>query len=183
MSRINLLPWREALRRRQKRDTAVGLAGIAMAALLLVVLAHLLVGARVEAQRARNGYLQEQITLVEARIQQLGLIEQQTQQLMQRMGLIGRLQQERSRPVHLLNELHRVVVPGVQLSRLQMEGGHLSLAGYCESNNQLAELLRRVEASPWLEHPRVQRIRADDDGQRRRHRFELTLALRREAAE
>ncbi|WP_417350105.1 PilN domain-containing protein [Ferrimonas sp.] len=182
MSRINLLPWRDALRQRQKRDYLTALVLAAGAAVTLVFLVHLLVTAQVEAQLVRNHYLQQQIAIVEARIQQMSEIEQQKRELNQRMGLIVQLQQERNLPVHLLNELHRVVVPGVMLTRLRLEGGQLHLSGYCESNNQLAELLRRMEASPWLIRPRVQRVQAADQQAVRRHSFELTLAMKREVA-
>lgn len=182
MSRINLLPWRETLRQRQKRDYLMVLAVVVGAVATLVFVVHLLVTTQVEAQLARNHYLQAEITRVEARIQQMGKIERQKEELKQRMGLIVQLQQERNLPVHLLNELHRVVVPGVMLTRLRLEGGQLHLSGYCESNNQLAELLRRMEASPWLIRPRVQRVQAADQQAVRRHSFELTLTMRREVS-
>ena len=182
MSRINLLPWRDTLRQRQKRHYLTALAGVAGGVASLVFVIHLLVTVQVEAQLARNHYLQQEIARVEARIQQMSEIEQRKRELNQRMGLIVQLQQERNLPVHLLNELHRVVVPGVMLTRLRLEGGQLQLSGYCESNNQLAELLRRMEASPWLIRPRVQRVQAADRQAVRRHSFELTLAMKREVS-
>ena len=68
MARINLLPWREAERKRRQREFAsAALAALAVAGLLALGV-HLQMEAFIAGQQARNQYLQAQIAAVGPRV-------------------------------------------------------------------------------------------------------------------
>ena len=66
MARINLLPWREAERKRKQRDFGIMLgAGLAIA-LLVALYVHIHVEGLIDYQNKRNSYLEGEIAFIEA---------------------------------------------------------------------------------------------------------------------
>ena len=59
MATINLLPWREERRQLVKQQFLVVLGGVAVLAILLVVLAMSIVNSAISHQEGRNAYLQD----------------------------------------------------------------------------------------------------------------------------
>ena len=68
MARLNLLPWREARRKDEDRELLVMAAGAWVVTGLLVAYGSLHAHGVVRAQKERNQYLQQQITLVNSQM-------------------------------------------------------------------------------------------------------------------
>ncbi len=178
MAHINLLPWRETERARRKKEYLYLLGAVAVSTLALIMLVNLWVGHRQELQQERNRYLQTEIAKLEQQIVEISKIKEQKKNLTRRIEVIDELQQRRHLPVQVMNELARVMVPGVFLTKLQVMDGKVLVEGYCESNNHLANLMREVEQARWLASPRVQQIVAANgptDQPGRIHAFKLEL--------
>jgi len=62
MPHINLLPWREELRRERQRLFINVAVGAAILMIGIVALTHIQIDGMINAQNARNSFLQEQIT-------------------------------------------------------------------------------------------------------------------------
>jgi len=75
MAKINLLPWREELRRQKKQDffTAIGLSVLATIAIIGCV--HLYIEGLKEYQQQRNKLLQDEIALLDKQITEIQEIE------------------------------------------------------------------------------------------------------------
>ena len=61
MAHINLLPWRDELRKQKQQQFAVVSAGTAIVAALLVLLVHMQIEGLIEQQNARNSFLDKEI--------------------------------------------------------------------------------------------------------------------------
>ncbi|TKB49130.1 PilN domain-containing protein [Ferrimonas aestuarii] len=177
MAAINLLPWREKRRRQAGRRFQFTLMATLLCAVVVLVLGIEGLSLAREQQRQRNLYLQQQIAQVDARNQQAQSLAAQFEALQQAQALIQHLHQDSLSGVRLFNALHQVIDDGVQLQRLQLEGVNIELDGFCHSNNQLSDLLRAMEASPWLTEPMLESIEAGTLSGRRGHFFRLTVSL------
>lgn len=62
------------------------------------------------------------------------------------------LQNQRNRPVQLLEELVRQVPDGIYLTSLKQEGDRYTVSGVAQSNERVSDLLRNLGAVPWLDH-------------------------------
>ena len=71
MARINLLPWREQLREQRKQQFIATLIGVLLAGAALVFLADQVFGRMIEQQQARNAYIRQEITALDARIKEI----------------------------------------------------------------------------------------------------------------
>ena len=105
MARINLLPWREAERRRRQRDFAhrwrdrLGLAAV------LALAVHFQVEGMIEAQQARNQFLKTEIAAPNIKIKEIQALEETKAKLLARMNIIQQLQESRPEVVQLFDEL------------------------------------------------------------------------------
>ena len=71
MTRITLLPWREARRAKRQRELLMMLAGAALGALGIVFLGHTEIANRNEYQQERNDYLRGEIARLKKAAEEL----------------------------------------------------------------------------------------------------------------
>ena len=162
MARINLLPWREAERRRRRREFAIA-GGVALGvALLSAVGVHFWFEARIEAQQARNRYIDDQISQLNRQIKEIQTLEETKAKLLARMNIIQQLQQSRPEVVRLFDELVTAIPEGVYLTKLEQTGRNVVLEGRAQSNARVSAFMRSVEGSAWLGNPRLLLIEHKD---------------------
>ena len=77
MPRINLLPWREELRQKRKKDFLTALVGAVLIGGLLGYATKLGVQAQIRAQTSRNTILQQEIAELDKQIEQILGLENQ----------------------------------------------------------------------------------------------------------
>lgn len=162
MSNINLLPWRDALRVRQKQQFWLILAVSALFALTLMVGINLWVNQLIGEQQARNQFLQMETVKLDLVLGEIKLIKQQHQQILERMRLINGLQQRRNLPVRLFNQMPVLVPPGVYLNSMNVERDQINVVGKTEAYPRVASMIRRIEDRDWLSEPRISTIFASD---------------------
>ena len=162
MTTINLLPWREMLRkerRRQFASIAVG-AVVLMGAIVLYV--HLHIGGLIDDQNGRNAFLEAQIKKVDKQIAEIKDLESEREKLLARMNIIQQLQSNRPQIVHLFAELVNTLPDGVYLTSVKQDGGSLVIDGEAQSNARVSAFMRNLDASQWLTKPRLDVIKAVD---------------------
>jgi type IV pilus assembly protein PilN len=159
MARINLLPWREELRKERQREFITALAGAAVLAGLVVLLVHMRVSGMIGYQNSRNQYLQQQTTRLDGRIHKIKDLESTKTKLLARMAIIQRLQHSRPEVVHLFQEMVTTLPHGVYLKGIVQKGDGLKIQGVAQSNARVSEYMRRLDATRWLINPRLDVIR------------------------
>jgi type IV pilus assembly protein PilN len=162
MARINLLPWREARRKRHQRDFAVA-GGVALAfTALLALLVHLQIEAWIAAQQSRNQFLTEQIRKLDREIKEIQALEETKAGLLARMNIIQQLQQSRPEVVRLFDELVAAIPEGVYLTKVEQTGRNVVVEGRAQSNARVSAFMRNVEGSAWIGSPRLLLIENKD---------------------
>ena len=105
MAKINLLPWREELRAQKKRDfiNAIGVSVLATAVIFGGV--HMYIEGLKAYQEQRNKIIQDEIALLDKKIEQIKTIDDQKSKLLTKIELIQKLQESRPEIVHLFDEI------------------------------------------------------------------------------
>ncbi|SQH74842.1 Type IV pilus biogenesis protein PilN [Shewanella benthica] len=178
MANINLLPWREEAREKQKKDYIGILALVFLVSSLMVYLALGFVDMMADKQKSRNAYLQSEISLLETQIAEIKQIKTRKKDIERRTEIILNLQQSRNSPTHVLDELVRIVPPGIYLSSIEKKGSLLWIEGRSESNNNVANMMRKVKTSMWLHNPNMQSIVAQNIELRQLQRFSLKVTIK-----
>jgi type IV pilus assembly protein PilN len=178
MARINLLPWREAERKRRQRDFAA-IMGAALAAAALVAFGvHLQMEAMIAGQQARNQYLQSQIAALDVQIKKIQDLEATKANLIARMNVIQSLQKSRPEVVHLFDELVVTVPEGIYLTKVEQTGKSVIVEGQAQSNARVSSFMRNIEASEWVGDPTLQLIENKDQTGTGLSRFRLRFEQR-----
>jgi type IV pilus assembly protein PilN len=155
MARINLLPWREELRNQRNQEFGI-VAGITAAvAILIIVGISAFYGQLIDNQESRNKFMQGEITKLDNKIKEIKNLRAKKERLLQRIATIQQLQTNRTEIVHLFDETVKTVPDGVYLRSLKQSGANLTMTGVAESNTRVSEFVRNIEASEWMQNPRI----------------------------
>lgn len=177
--RINLLDWRAAEQEAKRRRFITGLVLAALVTILVVgILPVLYYNHRIDAQQARNHYLETQITKAERQLTEIKTLKKTRADLVHRMKIIADLQRSRSAIVHYFDQLVATVPDGLYLTGLDQKGDTTTLNGIATSNARVSEYMTNLDASPWFDNPRLIVIRRDDNGSTRRAVFTLQVDSR-----
>ncbi|MBT1445317.1 PilN domain-containing protein [Shewanella sp. JM162201] len=182
MANINLLPWREEAREKQKRDYIGTLALVFLLSSLLVFVCLQVIEMMTDEQKARNAYLTAEIQLLDSQIAEIKKITERKKDIERRTAIILDLQQARNLPTHVLDELVRVVPSGIYLSSVEKKGTVVWIEGRSESNNNVANMMRKMKTSPWLDDPVMQSIVSENEDIRTLQRFSLKVTVVDKAA-
>jgi type IV pilus assembly protein PilN len=147
MANINLLPWRERRREERKKTFFVMLgvsAGIAGAILGIGIL---YIKSEIANQTARNNYLTTTIAELDTKITEIRNLQQQKQELTERMAVIQDLQGRRPVIVRLFDELVRTLPEGVYYNSIVRNDDTITLNGIADSANRVSTLMRYLEDS------------------------------------
>lgn len=153
MAHINLLPWREELRKQRKRDFFIFAGSAAFAMVVVVVFLHFFFTSLIDYQDERNAFMQAEIKKVEAQIKEIQELEKKKAQLIARMQVIDQLQKNRPEIVHMFDELVRLVPEGMYLTSIVQKDRTITIEGIAQSNARVSALMRALDASEWFTNP------------------------------
>lgn len=160
MAHINLLPWREERRQELRKEFLVVLAGTAVFALLMVLVANRVYSGWIDNQNNRNAYLQRNIEELNQQVAEIKELEAKRRQLIDRMKVIQDLQGARPLVVHIFDEMVRTLPDGVFYQTLGRSEKTIEISGIAESNNRVSSLMRQLDKSDWFENPNLTSVQA-----------------------
>ncbi|HEY0825108.1 MAG TPA: PilN domain-containing protein, partial [Ramlibacter sp.] len=156
---INLLPHREAARKRRRDLFYASLGASAFAGVLIAGGVYLWYAAQISSQQTRNRILADENKRLDAQIKDIATLQEEINALRARQQAVEDLQADRNMPVHLLNELVRQLPDGVYVTNMKQNANTVALAGVAQSNERVSELLRNLGTnSPWFTRPELLEI-------------------------
>jgi type IV pilus assembly protein PilN len=158
MPSINLLPWRQALRQRRKKDFLIGIGAAAGLAALITLLANLTVSSMIDAQNRRNDLLKAEIAELDKAIEQILALEEQKARMISRMEVIDRLQASRPEVVKLFDQMVSTLPEGVYLTSVKQSGRKLEFNGVAQSSTRVSAFMRNIDGSESLSAPELKVI-------------------------
>ena len=158
MARINLLPWRDELRRKREKNFYIA-AGIAVALMIGVIYGiDVKLQQDIDYQEGRNKFLMDQTRLLDKKLKSIRDLDEKKQNMIARMEIITQLQASRPEVVHLFAELVRTIPEGVYYKEIIQEGKSISVSGVAQSNAFVSKLIRNLNASDWLDGADLEEI-------------------------
>jgi type IV pilus assembly protein PilN len=185
---VNLLPHREAARKRRRETFFATLGMAALIGGLICGAVYSWYLAQIEAQRSKNNFLKVEITRLEAQIKDIATLQAEIAALRARQNAVEDLQGNRNLPVYLLSELVKQLPDGVYINSMRQDNQTVFITGVAQSNERVSELLRNLaNNSPWLTRPELVEITASvvsltPRDQRRVSNFSMRVGLKRPAA-
>lgn len=182
---INLLPHREAARKRRKEAFFATLGAAALLGGLICGAVYVWYQAQISSQQSKNTFLQSEIKKLDLQIKDVATLQSEIAALRARQQAVEDLQSDRNMPVHLLNELVKQLPDGVYVNLMKQEGANLTMQGVAQSNERVSELLRNIaNNSTWLAKPELVEIVASSVSlsardQRRVSNFSIKAQVRK----
>lgn len=153
MARINLLPWREELRKQKQQDFLGGIGVGILFSIFVLLLVYLHIEGMKEYQGRRNKVVTDEIAVLDKKIEEIKDIEDKKNKLLTKIDVIQQLQESRPEIVHLFDELAKITPEGVYLTKFVQVGTNLTMDGKAESNARVSAFMRAIENSRWLNTP------------------------------
>jgi len=160
MAKINLLPWREELRKQRQTDFLMFLGAGLLTSVFVMVLVHLAIGGMIDTQNNRNRFIQNEMSVLDTKIAEIKDLGKTKDKLLARMEVVQRLQSSRPEIVHMFDQLAKTVPEGVFLTKVNQSGNNLVISGSAQSNTRVSAYMRGVEQSPWLKGASLDIIRS-----------------------
>lgn len=172
MTCINLLPWRETLRRKQQKIFWGGLAASSLMTLLVLILIDNQLDQLTQHLQNQQSVLQHEIVLLDQNIEEIKQLEQKKTQLLSKIQLIQNIQASRPEQVHLFAEIAQLIPDGVYLTKFSQTADKLIFEGKAESNASVSAFMQAIESSRLLFSPTLNVIKGQGD-------FSMTAKLGR----
>ena len=178
MPQINLLPWRDELRKRREKEfiiTAV-MAALMMGGVVLGV--HLHYESRIAYQTQRNSFIETEIAGLDKKLKEIENLKKERDSLIARTKVIQDLQAGRPEIVHVFDELVTTLPEGVYYTKVTQKGRRLSLQGVAQSNARVSSLMRSLETSTYFDNPDLKIIttKQEKDAPGRLSTFNLNIS-------
>jgi len=178
MSKINLLPWRETLRKERQRDFGVLALLLVVLSVAVVVAWHLSVSGEIDYQTKRNNYIKLEITQVTKKIKEIEKLETTRASLIGRMNVIQDLQISRPQIVHLFDDVVETLPDGTYLLGLKQSGSKVEFSGRALSNARVSAYMRNIDSSEWLGSAKLKLIESNEKTDSKFSGFKLTATQR-----
>ena len=160
MPHINLLPWREELRKRRNQEFGI-LAFVAVALMAGVVAGvQWYFQQHIDFQNERNAFLEQQIAALNKKIKEIEDLDRERERLLARMRIIQQLQSSRPEIVHVVDTIVQTLPEGVFYTAISQKGTAFNMIGVAQSNARVSSLMRALEASEWFENPNLVEIKS-----------------------
>lgn len=154
MIRINLLPYREAARKRMRDSFYMSLGACALVGGLIAGTIFLWYQAEILNQQNTNNALSTEIARLDRQIKEINGLETEIAALKARQKAVEDLQSDRNLPVHLLSELVKELPDGVFITKMVQLDQSVTFNGTAQSNERVSEFLRNLSKnSPWFSKP------------------------------
>ena len=158
---INLLPHREARRKKRREAFYAGVGASLVAGGAVLALGFTVLSAMISHQQDRNDFLTREIAKLDAQIKDIAHLRHDIDALRARQKAVEDLQSDRNLPVYLFDDLTTDTPTGVQISGVRQEGGTVLIQGTALSQERVADLLRNLASGKgWLEKPELIEIRS-----------------------
>lgn len=160
---INLLPHREAARKRRRETFQITMFASFLLGLLIAGAIYWWFQMLITEQQAKNDFLQTEINILGVQIKEIATIEEEIASLRARQKAVEDLQSDRNLPVHLLTELVNQLPDGVFVTSLKQADQTVTMQGMAQSNERVSEMLRNLSSNtPWLSKPELVEIIASN---------------------
>jgi len=175
MIRINLLPYRDARRRGQiLKYVLIAVASLVITALLLLG-SYTLTTMQLADANTELHNIQEQNRILKAKIGELSKFKEVQAEVQKKLELVDKLQRGRFRSLQSMHGLAVSIPKNVWLTRVQDNGGSISISGLGESNRAVSGFMRALEEQAVFSGVSLQVIKRESIGGVALRSFSLTM--------
>ena len=178
---INLLPWREIRRREKDRQLFSASIGAWVLMAVVVFYAQWFMNDLIDYHKSRNSFLQGEIVKLDKKIEEIESLKRRRAALLARMEIIQQLQRDRTKIVHVFDDLVRKLPKGIYLTQFTKKKTAMGLEGMAQSNARVSALMNSLDSSDWFTNANLDVINVTPQGGSRVSKFSLKVREEKKA--
>lgn len=177
MIRINLLPVREERRKAGARNLAFVLVAALGGSVFLSAALHGKVRHDISSTREMSAATQKEIDRFEPQLKQVEEFKKTKHEIEQKLNVIQGLNEARSGPVHMLDELATHTPDRIWVTKISVHSARMSMEGMSLDNELVALFLTALEESPYFKDVELVETQAKEKDGFRLNAFEVSAML------
>jgi type IV pilus assembly protein PilN len=182
MIRINLLPVRAA----QKKARLQGQLVVLVLSLVLVSLIcgglYTTVAMKISAEKKEIAEIDKEINRLKKTLGEVAQFKKLQKEFQGKLDVLAKLKEKKTGPVHLLDELSRVLPDKLWLSSVKESGGRVSIQGVGLNEETVARFMRDLEASPYYQQVELRVTEQTKQGSLKLQKFQISCRVETPAA-
>lgn len=176
---INLRPWREE-KRQQSQALFIQLSLLAFfVGLFISALIWYSNNQSIAAVKQENQLIISQTALLDQQIQEVLNLQSKREQLLQRIQVIQKLQQDRPVTIEIMDQLTASLENGIYLTNIRRQSDQLTLTGLAQPPQVVSAWMRHLSQQPRFNEPVLRSLNTDTSNSAAR--FDLLLPLQEPA--
>jgi type IV pilus assembly protein PilN len=183
MIRINLLPVREERRKAGARNLALVLVAALGGSVLLSAALHGKVRHDISSTRRLAVETQKEIDRFAPQLKQVEEFKKTKAEIEQKLNVIQGLNEARSGPVRMLDELATHTPDRIWISKIEVHASRMLMEGMSLDNELVALFLTALEESPYFKDVELVETQAKEKDGFRLNAFEVSAVLTSPEAE
>ncbi|KJY79011.1 PilN domain-containing protein [Vibrio nigripulchritudo] len=150
MHSVNLLPWRDEMRARYRRQFFSYLAAAILAAVGVQWGVGVYFSKQMSVQEERNAELTRHISYLDQQLRGLSEVRDQHESILTRLRSVEALQIKRNKTTDFMSHLPDTIPPGVYVDKIEMNDFEVEVNGISDSTANITTMLDSMERSAKL---------------------------------
>ncbi len=174
MIRINLLPVRAAQKKARLQGQLIVLI-LALAVTFLVCGGlYTSVAVKISSEKKELAEIQKEINRLKKTLGEVAHFKELQKEFQGKLDVLAKLKEKKTGPVHLLDELSRVLPDKLWISSFKESKGTVSIKGVGLNEATVARFMRELEASPYYRNVALKVTEQTEEGGMKLQKFELS---------
>ena len=182
MIRINLLPVRAAQKKARLQGQLVVLVLSLVVTCLICGGLYTSVAVKISAEKKQIAKIEKEITRLKKTLGEVAQFKKLQKEFQGKLDVLAKLKEKKTGPVHLLDELSRVLPDKLWLSSVKESGGGVSISGVGLNEETVARFMRDLEASPYYQQVELKVTEQTKQGSLKLQKFQISCRVETPAA-
>ena len=166
LTRINLLPYREEIKRRKQQQFKILMLGAFAVGLGLAAATYLGIDSAISNQEGRNNFLQTEIDRLDRELGEIDKLQQEKEAFLAKKLKVEELQEKRYQAAYVLDSLNALTPDNTYLTALEAESPtSYKISGHAVSDNKIAVMMRSLPSTGIFLQPELLSIKKVDNYQ------------------
>ena len=160
--KINLRDWRSESRERKTNTYKKINIYVLIITSLIIGMFALIQMDKIKNQQSINNYLKSEMKVLDSDLLKIQELEEQMNEILDRMNVINSLQSNKSDLVILMDEIASVTPKDIKLKSFSRESDVLKIEGISISQFNISEYLKNITNSEVFNEPKLERVVSAD---------------------
>ncbi|WP_146736915.1 PilN domain-containing protein [Neisseria sicca] len=164
--KINLLPYREEIKQRKRRQFKILMLSSLLIGVGLSAIAYLAITNAISDQESRNAFLEAEITKLDNDLGEIKKLQQEKENFLAKKQKVEELQEKRSQAAYIIDSLNVVIPDNTYITSLDAENPtSYKITGRAISDNKIAMFMRSLPSTGIFMQPELLEIKKIDNYQ------------------